>query len=46
MKKRIVSLLLCLCMAFSLLPVSALATTDVEVTLAAKGSARLNGPSR
>ena len=33
MKKRIVSLLLCLCMAFSLLPVSALATTDVEVTL-------------
>ena len=33
MKKRIVSLLLCLCMAFSLLPVSALAATDVEVTL-------------
>lgn len=33
MKKRIVSLLLCLCMVFSLLPVSALATTDVEVTL-------------
>ena len=33
MKKRIVSLLLCLCMAFSLLPVSALAKTDVEVTL-------------
>lgn len=36
MKKRIVSLLLCLCMAFSLLPVSALATTDVEVTLGRK----------
>ena len=33
MKKRIISLLLCLCMAFSLLPVSALAKTDVEVTL-------------
>lgn len=33
MKKRIVSLLLILCMVFSLLPVSALATTDVEVTL-------------
>lgn len=36
MKKRIVSLLLCLCMAFSLLPVSALAATDVEVTLGCK----------
>ena len=36
MKKRIVSLLLCLCMAFSLLPVSALAATDVEVTLGRK----------
>ena len=33
MKKRIVSLLLCLCMAFSLLPVSALAKANVEVTL-------------
>lgn len=33
LKKRIISLLLCLCMAFSLLPVSALATTEVEVTL-------------
>lgn len=33
MKKRIVSLLLILCMVFSLLPVSALARTDMEVTL-------------
>ena len=33
MKKRIISLLLWLCMAFSLLPVSALAKTNVEVTL-------------
>ena len=41
MKKRIVSLLLCLCMAFSLLPVSALATTDVEVTLGRKRLGRI-----
>ena len=33
MKKRFLSCLLILCMVFSLLPVSALATTDVEVTL-------------
>ena len=33
MKKRLLSCLLILCMVFSLLPVSALATTDVEVTL-------------
>ena len=36
MKKRFLSCLLILCMVFSLLPVSALATTDVEVTLGRK----------